>query len=61
MLRRPDVELKTGLKRSTIYEHMANNKFPRPVKIGNKTVCWLEQDIDQWIEEQIRKNRRGSI
>lgn len=49
ILRRPEVETRTGASRSTIYEWMKLNTFPRPVALGNRMVGWRESDIDAWI------------
>jgi prophage regulatory protein len=59
MLRRKEVENRTGLKRSTIYENMAKGTFPRPVRIGEKIVCWPEHEIESWLQEQVKKSRGG--
>jgi prophage regulatory protein len=58
MLRRQEVENRTGLKRSTIYEAIAKGTFPRPVRVGTKAVCWVEIEIEAWLQEKI-KNTRG--
>ena len=50
LLRVPDVTARTGLARSTIYDHVARGKFPRPVKLGPRVVAWRECDISRWIE-----------
>jgi len=55
--RRPEVEAKTGLSRSTIYEKMKNGTFPKPVKLGPRAVGWLETEVDAWIKERI--SQRG--
>lgn len=52
ILRRPAVELKTGLKRSAIYEGMQEGWFPRQVKLGPRAVGWRKSDIDKWISER---------
>lgn len=52
-IRISNVVQRTGKSRSSIYRDMANKQFPRSVKIGDKTVAWLESDIDNWIEERI--------
>lgn len=57
MLRRQEVESRTGLKRSTIYEAIAKGIFPRPVKVGHKVSCWVESEIEAWVQEQIFKSR----
>ena len=38
MLRRPAVEARTGLSRSTLYAMMAEGRFPLPVKLGLRAV-----------------------
>lgn len=53
LLRRKQVEDRTGLTRSTIYALMADNKFPRPVPLVGRTVAWTQSSIDQWISERI--------
>ena len=53
ILRRPDVEAKTGLSRSGIYDLMKAKKFPRPVPLGEKAVGWLESEIENWIAERV--------
>lgn len=50
ILRRPDVEARTGLSRSTIYAWMARGEFPQPVALGARLVGWKESDIQAWLE-----------
>ena len=45
-LKRPEIEHRTGLKRSTIYDKMKAGTFPKPVKLGARAVAWLEPEID---------------
>lgn len=52
ILRRPEVERRTGLSRSTIYLYVQRGDFPRPVKLGPKAAGWRESQIDQWIDER---------
>jgi len=54
-LRLDDVKKATGLGRSTIYDLMAEEQFPRPVKIveGAKAVAWLGSEIAQWQQARI--------
>ena len=54
LLRRKQVESTTGLNRTTIYEGMAKGSFPRPIKIGERAVAWLESDIENWITNRIK-------
>lgn len=49
ILRRPDVEKRCGLSRSTIYQLMTEGRFPRPVRLGKRAVGWRESDIAGWL------------
>ena len=55
--RRPAVEARTGLARSTIYAKMETGDFPKPIKLGARSVGWLAKEIDDWIEGQVSSSR----
>ena len=56
LLRRPEVEARTGLSRSTIYSMMAKGAFPRPRRIGVRAVAWDEADIENWLATRAEAN-----
>lgn len=59
LIRRKDVETRTGLSRSTIYARIAAGTFPSPIDLGGgRAVGWLESDIDDWIRKRISESRR---
>jgi len=53
ILRRKQVEARTGLSRSTIYHHIKAGTFPRPIPLGPRAVGWLESDVSNWITERV--------
>ena len=57
ILRRKQVEVRTGLSRSTIYAMIRDGSFPAPVALGAKAVGWLQNEVEEWITERIRANR----
>jgi len=59
ILRRPEVERATGLPRSTIYQLMADGRFPKPVSLGARSVGWLETEIGAWQKDRI--SRRDGV
>ena len=61
ILRRQLVEAQTGLSRSKIYDLVAREEFPRPVKIGARAVGWIEADIAAWINEKIEAAKREGV
>ncbi|MGV8887084.1 MAG: helix-turn-helix transcriptional regulator [Pseudomonas sp.] len=55
LLRRRDVEQKTGKSRAAIYADIRAGTFPKPVPIGLNSVAWLEAEIDQWIANRLEE------
>ena len=53
LLRLPEVQLLTGLRRSAIYEQMRRGLFPRSVKTGPRASCWSEAAVQRWIADRI--------
>jgi predicted DNA-binding transcriptional regulator AlpA len=53
LLRLPEVERLTGLRRSAIYEQMRRGIFPRSVKAGQRTAAWPESAVQTWIAERM--------
>jgi len=49
ILRRREVEARTGLARSTIYKWLARNDFPAPIALGARMVGWRERDVEAWL------------
>lgn len=52
LLRLRDVLQRTGVSRSWVYRQVADDSFPRPVKL-NRTSAWLESEIEDWIDARI--------
>lgn len=53
LIRRDEVLHRTGLSTTEIYRRMAADAFPKQIRLGAKSVAWLESEIDQWIFEQV--------
>jgi prophage regulatory protein len=51
VLRLPEVKRRTGLSRSSIYNRIAMNEFPKGFSLGGRARGWLESDIEQWIAD----------
>ncbi len=54
ILRRKQVQARTGLARSTIYLNIKQGTFPKPIPLGSRAVGWIESEISDWIAERIR-------
>ena len=57
-LRLPQVQKITGLSRSSIYLMMASKQFPKQISLsGNRSVAWIEQEIETWMNSRIDASR----
>ncbi|UHJ66603.1 AlpA family phage regulatory protein [Melaminivora jejuensis] len=43
----------TGLGRSSLYKMIKEQKFPRPVQIGARSVAWDSTAVATWMQERI--------
>ena len=53
IMRRDEVERKTGFKRAHIYNLMKEGKFPHAKRIGLRAVGWDSLEIEWWISERL--------
>jgi prophage regulatory protein len=68
ILRRRQVEARTGLSRSSIYAKLRRNPkrpedydptFPRPISVGARAVGWIEAEIDAWLVAKVKASRKA--
>jgi len=38
---------------------MTHNEFPRPISLGGRSVGWLEEEINEWLEKKIEASRKS--
>jgi prophage regulatory protein len=53
LLRLPAVKDRTGKSTNDIYGDIKNGTFPKPVPIGKRTVGWVEEEVEAWIDARI--------
>ena len=53
LIKLPDVERLTGLRRSAIYERIQKGVFPRSVKVGKRSATWSEAAVQAWIADRV--------
>lgn len=53
LIRTREACLRTGLAKSSIYDLMSQNRFPQTVRLGGRSVAFVEAEIDEWIAERI--------
>ncbi|WP_421186160.1 helix-turn-helix transcriptional regulator [Aeromonas enteropelogenes] len=44
---------KTGLSKSSIYDLMAQGRFPQTIRLGGRSVAFVEAEVDAWMAKRI--------
>lgn len=52
-LKLPQVSTITGNSRSKIYADIKAKTFPAPVRLGNRSVAWVDHEINLWVQAKI--------
>ncbi|MGQ5522664.1 helix-turn-helix transcriptional regulator [Chitinimonas sp. PSY-7] len=66
IIRRKEVEARTGLSRSAIYDKLDTKSpsydatFPTQIRLGTGSVGWIESEVKAWIESRITASRNAT-
>lgn len=55
LLRIREVCNRTGLSRATVYRLANSGNFPDCVRLGSRSVAWLETSIEAWIVGRVSR------
>lgn len=50
LLKLPEVLAKTKKSRTSLLVAVRKGLFPKPVRLGGRSVAWLRHEVDAWIE-----------
>jgi len=50
---------KTSISRSHIYALIESGEFPKQVSLSERSVAWVETEIDEWIDSRIAARDGG--
>ncbi|WP_027711505.1 helix-turn-helix transcriptional regulator [Dickeya chrysanthemi] len=57
LIRLPEVQRRTGYSKAWLYRLINQDRFPQPVKIGSRSIAFVESEIDDWINQRIAESR----
>ncbi|MDF7784121.1 AlpA family transcriptional regulator [Pantoea stewartii] len=57
LVRLSEVLSRTGYSRAWIYKLISQGRFPQSVKIGSRSIAFVESEIDEWINQRIAESR----
>ena len=53
VMRKPEVLNFTGLSDPTIWRMEKEGKFPKRLRLGGNSCCWLESEVTGWLTERM--------
>jgi prophage regulatory protein len=57
LLRLPQVMARVGLKQTRLYQLVGDGEFPAPVRLGDRAIAWVEEEVDEWIRKKAANPR----
>ncbi|MGY0150088.1 helix-turn-helix transcriptional regulator [Edwardsiella tarda] len=57
LIRLPEVQRRTGYSKAWIYRLLKENRFPQSIKIGSRSIAFVESEVDDWINQRIAESR----
>ena len=56
-IRLSEVQRSTGYSKAWIYRLINEQRFPQSVKIGSRSIAFIESEIEEWINQRIAESR----
>lgn len=57
LIRFAEVQKRTGYSKAWLYRLMSQQRFPTAIKIGARSIAFIESEIDEWINQRIAESR----
>ena len=57
LIRFAEVQKRTGYSKAWLYRLMSEQRFPDAIKIGSRSIAFIESEIDEWINQRIAESR----
>ncbi|HEM8139920.1 TPA: AlpA family transcriptional regulator [Providencia rettgeri] len=61
LIRLPEVMRRTGYGKAWIYRLIEAGQFPKSVKIGTRSIAFIESEVDEWVANKIAESRTGEV
>jgi prophage regulatory protein len=61
ILRRRDLRAHTGLGATRLNEFVEAGTFPKPIKLGERAIGWLESEIAEWQAKRIAERDQEAV
>jgi prophage regulatory protein len=57
LIRFTEVQRRTGYSKAWIYRLISQKRFPSAVKVGTRSIAFVESEVNEWINQRIAESR----
>lgn len=57
VIKLPEVLQLTKVSKSKWYGEIKKGKAPKPIKLGDRAVAWVMDDVTAWLEQRIKQSK----
>ena len=61
LIRMKEVMAICAMSKSSIYEAIRKDGFPKPVRLYGRTSAWIKSEVLQWAQLRIQASRAASL
>ncbi|WP_337261240.1 MULTISPECIES: helix-turn-helix transcriptional regulator [unclassified Serratia (in: enterobacteria)] len=61
LIRLSEVQRRTGYSKAWIYRLISQKRFPSAVKIGTRSIAFVESEVSEWINQRIAESRGEAV
>lgn len=58
VIKLPEVLQIVKCSKAKVYSEMKKGNFPKPIKLGDRAVAWLMDDVTKWLEQRIKQSKQ---
>lgn len=59
IIKLPEVLSIVKCSKAKVYSEIKKGSFPKPIKLGDRAVAWVMDDVTEWLEQRIKQSKQG--
>jgi prophage regulatory protein len=60
IIKLPEVLAIVKCSKAKVYGEIKKGTFPRPIKLGDRAVAWVMDDVREWLEQRIKQSKQDN-
>lgn len=60
VIKLPEVLQLTKVSKSKWYDEIKKGNAPKPIKLGDRAVAWVMDDVREWLEQRIKQSKQDN-